>query len=88
MQQDPEDPGEGLGVLLYPQTMAVSPQTMRRVHACLTAFWICVWIAAAFLGWLKSVTFVAHLSIAALVLTSWGAWQGARAEEKADSAVP
>lgn len=64
--------------------MTLSPLTMRRIHAGLTIFWIALWIVAGFVGWLKSVVFVSHLSAAALVLTSLGAWQGARAEDKAD----
>jgi uncharacterized protein (DUF58 family) len=63
----------------------VTPKAMKRLHLGLTYFWLAIWIAAGIFGWLASVTFVSHLSAAALVLTSWGAWQGARAEEKADS---
>lgn len=58
---------------------------MRHVHAALTVFWIALWIAAGLFGWVKSVTFVSHLSVAALVLASFGGWQSARAEDKADS---
>ena len=68
--------------------MTLSALAMRRIHAGLTVFWLLLWVAAGFLGWLESVVFVSHLSAAALVLTSLGAWQGARAEDKADSNTP
>lgn len=57
---------------------------MRHVHAALTGFWMVLWVIAGITGWLKAVTFVSHLSIAALVLTSFTGWQSARAEDKAD----
>ena len=56
---------------------------MTKVHAAFTIGWILLWIAAAWQGWLSSVAFVAHLSIAALVLSSAAAWQAARAEDEA-----
>lgn len=71
------------GVFVYPWHMAVSAKQMRRVHGVLTWFWIALWIAASIFGWLASVTFVSHVSMAALVLTSWSAHQGARAEHEA-----
>ena len=57
---------------------------MRWVHGVLTIFWLILWVVAGLAGWIKSVTFVSHLSVAALVLASFAGWQGARAEEKAD----
>jgi hypothetical protein len=64
--------------------MAVSPRTMRLTHAVFTAVWAALWVVASFTGWIHSVTFVSHMSMAALVYTSAAAWQGARAEDKAD----
>lgn len=63
----------------------MSPRAMRHIHAALTVFWLALWGVAALSGWLKSVVFVSHLSIAALVLSSFAGWQSARAEDKADS---
>lgn len=57
---------------------------MTKLHGFLTVFWIALWIVAAKFGWLSSVAFVAHLSVAALVLSSASAWQAARAEREAD----
>lgn len=61
-----------------------SPAAMRRVHGGFTLGWIGLWLVAALLGWLSSVAFVSHVSMAALVLSSASGWQAARAEEKAD----
>jgi hypothetical protein len=63
------------------------PEVLRRVHGSLTLFWVLLWIAAAFMGWLKSVVFVSHLSAAALVLGSWSSWQAARVEVKQDEEI-
>jgi hypothetical protein len=62
----------------------VSARAMRLTHAIFTAVWAALWVAATFTGWIHSVTFVSHMSMAALVYTSAAAWQGARAEDKAD----
>lgn len=58
---------------------------MLWLHGSMTLFWIALWGTAMYLGWLKSVVFVSHLSVIALVLASASAWQGARAESKADA---
>lgn len=56
------------------------PIWLERIHGGFVIFWIIVWILGAIFGWLASVTFVSHLSIIALVLASWSAWQAARTE--------
>lgn len=61
------------------------PEFLRRVHGCLTVFWLVLWAAAWVFGWLSSVTFVSHLSAIALVLGSWSSWQAARVEVNQDS---
>lgn len=63
-----------------------SPVLMRRIHGCLTIFWLVLWAAAAIFGWLDSVSFVSHLSAIALVLGSWSSWQATRVEVKQDEA--
>lgn len=42
--------------------------------------WGIAWIA----GWIESVRFVSHVSMAALVLAELSAWQAARVERKED----
>jgi hypothetical protein len=48
---------------------------------------IALWIVAGIFGWLKSVTFVSHVSMAALVLAELSSWQGSRTEEKQDEQI-
>jgi hypothetical protein len=72
------------GPFLYPDRMAIRPETMRHAHAAFTGLWLVLWVTATFTGWIQSVSFVSHMSMAALVYTSAAAWQGARAEDKAD----
>lgn len=57
---------------------------LKWVHAGFVFFWIAVWITATLTGWINSVAFVSHLSIIALILSSWSAWQAARTEQKED----
>lgn len=64
--------------------MKLSGKAMKYIHGALTILWCLVWLAASIFGWLTSVTFVSHLSVIALILTSAGAWQGARTEDKQD----
>jgi hypothetical protein len=56
------------------------PVFMRRVNGWLTMFWVAMIPVALVTGWVKSVTFVAALSLWALVSGHWSAWQAARVE--------
>lgn len=56
------------------------PKVLEVIHGGFVIFWVGLWITAAFKGWLESVVFVSHLSVVALVLSSWAAWQAARTE--------
>ena len=53
---------------------------MRRVNGWLTIFWIVMIPVSIFTGWISSVTYVAALSLWALVSGHWSAWQAARVE--------
>jgi hypothetical protein len=53
---------------------------MRRVNGWLTIFWIVMIPGSIFTGWISSVTYVAALSLWALVSGHWSAWQAARVE--------
>ena len=72
------------------------PVFMRRVNGWLTIFWILMIPISIATGWISSVTYVAALSLWALVSGHWSAWQAARvevnqekeAQERADSDVP
>lgn len=56
------------------------PVFMRRVNGWLTIFWILMIPVSIATGWINSVTYVAALSLWALVSGHWSAWQAARVE--------
>lgn len=56
------------------------PVFMRRVNGWLTIFWIFMIPVSLVTGWISSVTYVAALSLWALVSGHWSAWQAARVE--------
>ena len=58
------------------------PVFMRRVNGWLTIFWIVMIPLSIATGWISSITYVAALSLWALVSGHWSAWQAARVEVK------
>lgn len=46
-----------------------------------------LWVLAGLMGWLESVKFVSHVSMAALVLAELSSWQGSRTEQKQDQQI-
>jgi hypothetical protein len=56
------------------------PVFMRRLNGWLTIFWILMIPVSILTGWINSVTYVAALSLWALVSGHWSAWQAARVE--------
>jgi hypothetical protein len=56
------------------------PVFMRRVNGWLTIFWIAMIPISIVTGWIDKVTYVAALSLWALVSGHWSAWQAARVE--------
>jgi hypothetical protein len=58
------------------------PVFMRRVNGWLTIFWILMIPISLWTHWISSVTYVAALSLWALVSGHWSAWQAARVEVK------
>ena len=53
------------------------PMFMRRVNGWLTVFWVVMIPVSLVTGWISSVTYVAALSLWALVSGHWSAWQAA-----------
>jgi len=53
---------------------------MRRVNGWLTVFWLAMIPVSILTHWISSVTYVAALSLWALVSGHWSAWQAARVE--------
>jgi hypothetical protein len=58
------------------------PIFMRRVNGWLTVFWLVMIPVSILTHWISSVTYVAALSLWALVSGHWSAWQAARVEVK------
>jgi hypothetical protein len=56
------------------------PTFMRTLNGWLTIFWIVMIPVSILTGWISSVTYVAALSLWALVSGHWSAWQAARVE--------
>jgi len=56
------------------------PVAMQKVNGWLTIVWVIMIPVAIVTGWIKSVEFVAALSLWALVAGHWSAWQAARVE--------
>jgi hypothetical protein len=56
------------------------PRFMRAVNGWLTVIWIVMIPISIITGWIHSVTYVAALSLWALVSGHWSAWQAARVE--------
>lgn len=56
------------------------PVFMRRVNGWLTIFWIAMIPVSIVTHWIDSVSYVAALSLWALVSGHWSAWQAARVE--------
>jgi hypothetical protein len=56
------------------------PAFMRRVNGWLTIFWLAMIPVSLVTHWISSVTYVAALSLWALVSGHWSAWQAARVE--------
>ena len=60
------------------------PVFMRRVNGWFTVFWLAMIPVSLLTGWISSVTYVAALSLWALVSGHWSAWQAARVEVRQD----
>lgn len=58
------------------------PKFMRTVNGWLALFWVVMIPISIWTGWITSVTYVAALSLWALVSGHWSAWQAARVEVK------
>src|SRR5437867_13256499 len=56
------------------------PAFMERLNGWLTVFWIAMIPLSIATHWINSITYVASLSLWALVSGHWSAWQAARAE--------
>lgn len=63
------------------------PEFLRAFHGWSTAFWLPFTGLAYLLGWLDSVKFVSLMSMIALFLGSFSAWQASRVEVNQDQEI-
>lgn len=63
------------------------PHFLRSFHGWSTAFWLPFTAFAYATGWLKSIVFVSLMSMIALFLGSFSAWQAARVEVKQEEVI-
>lgn len=59
---------------------AISPRQMRVALGWTVVLTAVLWGAATWLGWVQSVVFISHISMAALLIEVFLAWQNARVE--------
>lgn len=58
--------------------------TARRVHAVLSVVWL-VLSVPSMIWWRNSISYLVFVSVYAIVVSHWSAWQGAKAETAARS---
>ena len=63
------------------------PAFLRAFHGYCTALWLPFTTLAWWAGWLDSVRFVSLMSMVALFLGSFSAWQAARVEVRQDEEI-
>jgi hypothetical protein len=61
------------------------PTVLRRIHFWGIWFWVLIALVATLTGWINSTAFISFLSIVALSLAHWAAYQGTRTEEKEEA---
>lgn len=64
------------------------PVFMRRLNGWLTIVWMVMIPVSIITGWIHSVTYVAVLSLWALVSGHWSAWAAARVEVRQEELAP
>lgn len=57
---------------------------LRKLHAVMTIFWVIMAIPTV-LWWHDSILYVALISVYALIIGHWSAWQASRAETNGQS---
>lgn len=63
------------------------PAFLRAFHGWCTVAWLPITALAYVLHWLNNVTFVSIISMVALFLGSFSAWQAARVEVKQENEI-
>lgn len=63
------------------------PDFLRAFHGWCTLLWLPITLVAYLAGWLESVIFVSVISMVALFLGSFSAWQASRTEVAQDKMI-
>jgi hypothetical protein len=63
---------------------SLTAKQLKAFHGTCVWLWCLLWLVAGIFGWLSSVTFVSHISMATALLTSFAAWCSTRVEVKQD----
>lgn len=58
---------------------AANAVRLRKLHAAMTLFWVAMSVPTV-LWWHDSILYVALISVYALIIGHWSAWQASRAE--------
>jgi hypothetical protein len=64
------------------------PSVLRTVHGWATILWLVMAPVSAFTSLRHSIQYLVGLSVYAVVISHWGAWQTSRAEESIDNVIP
>lgn len=62
-------------------TLNFSGTVWKWIHLAFVFIFTALWAVAFVTGWIKSVSFISHVSMVALIYAAASAWQAARAEE-------
>lgn len=63
------------------------PEFLRAFHGWCTLFWIPFTVLSGVVGWVDSNKFISYMSMIALFLGSFSAWQASRVEVRQDEEI-
>lgn len=63
------------------------PAFLKAFHGWCTFFWVPFTVLAGVIGWVHSTTFISYMSMVALFLGSFSAWQASRVEVVQDQQI-
>lgn len=63
------------------------PRFLKAFHGWCTVFWVPFTVFAGAVGWVNSAAFISYMSMTALWLGSFSAWQAVRVEVKQDQDI-
>lgn len=63
------------------------PAFLKAFHGWSIVAWAVLWGVAIPLGWINSIAFISHVTMATALLTSFAAWCASRVEVKQDEQI-